>query len=89
MVLRRFSNVTALDARRSGYDQSVFLDHGHLDRLGASTLSVDVSDAIKRATTTAGGARQVRLPRFRHVPIAVTVEELQQSMALVRLPVET
>ena len=39
----KFANLTVLDARSSGYDDSVHLDHIHLDRIGAGILSGDVS----------------------------------------------
>ena len=55
--LDRYANLVVLDAQRSGYGASVFLDPAHLDRLGACTLSADVGDLLRaRAGSEPGGA---------------------------------
>ena len=45
--LDRYPNLVVLDAQRSGYGASVFLDPAHLDRQGACTLSADVGDLLR------------------------------------------
>ena len=84
-VLHRYPNVTLVDARKSGYDHTVFVDPVHLDRDGATTLSLDVADAL--ASILAGGTssrtanRRVELPHYRKVDSAVVLEDVGQSEA--------
>ena len=58
--LARFPGVVVLDARRSGYDDSVHVDHIHLDRDGARILSADIADAL--AARPGAADRWVDLP---------------------------
>ena len=44
--LGRFPGVVVLDARGSGYGDSVHVDHIHLDRVGAAVLSADLADVV-------------------------------------------
>jgi len=46
--LTRFPGLVVLDARTSGYDDSVHVDHIHLDRVGASVLSGDIATVLAR-----------------------------------------
>ena len=46
--LERFPNVVVLDARGSGYDNSVHIDHLHLDRVGATVLSEAIAAIVER-----------------------------------------
>ncbi len=46
--LSQYPNVVVLDARQSGYDDSVHIDHIHLDRIGATALSVAIGTVIDR-----------------------------------------
>ena len=63
--LARFPNVVVLDARGSGYDNSVHIDHLHLDRVGATAFSEDVATIVEerlRSAQIAGG--WVQLPNY-------------------------
>ena len=45
--LAHYPGLVVLDARTSGYDDSVHIDHIHLDRVGASVLSGDIATVLK------------------------------------------
>jgi len=64
-MIGRHRNVVVLDARGSGYDDSVHIDHIHLDRRGASVLSGDLAailaDRLERSTI---GPSWVEMPRY-------------------------
>ena len=45
----RYDNLAVLDGRRAGFGRDVFVDGVHLDRDGATALSVGVADALKGA----------------------------------------
>jgi len=61
----KFANLIVLDARSSGYDDSVHVDHIHLDQVGASVLSGDVAtvlmDRLRNGQTP---SRWVTLPSY-------------------------
>ena len=44
----RFPGVVVLDARASGYDNSVHIDHLHLDRIGATAFSEAIATIVER-----------------------------------------
>ena len=50
-VQAQFRNVVVIDARFSRYDHTVHVDPIHLDRQGASVLSVEVGDILNRLST--------------------------------------
>jgi hypothetical protein len=77
--LDEFSNLVVLDARHSGYGQSVFTDAAHLDRDGACTLSADVGDAL-RASSRVASRHWVELPACGTRPTDAVVEDLAQSI---------
>lgn len=45
-IIARHPTVEVLDARRSGYDESVHIDLLHLDQIGAKVFSNDVADVL-------------------------------------------
>jgi hypothetical protein len=62
----RFPGVTVLDARRSGYDPSVFWDGTvHLDDLGARALSADVAALLSQSFAGEPLPAWVKLPAYR------------------------
>ena len=63
-ILARHPDTVVLDARASGYDDSVHVDHLHLDRRGASVLSADVAAILAEglASRSPGRPRRVALP---------------------------
>lgn len=69
-----FPDVTLVDARRAGYDASVFVDAVHLDRDGASTLTADLADVIR-----SDQRGSIALPAYQPRSIAAPVEDLEQS----------
>lgn len=74
-----FPLLTLVDARRAGYDASVFVDAVHLDRDGATTLTADLADVIR------GGERGVvSLPSYRPRAVGTPVEDLEQSTLAMR-----
>ena len=63
-ALRRFPNVTVLDARASGYDDAVHIDLIHLDHRGAAVLSGDVARAMTDRLGGRSDDRWVDLPAY-------------------------
>ena len=78
-IVREFTghpNLVVLDARRSGYNASVFTDASHLDLEGSATLSNDVADVLLRA---ADSPNWVFLPPFRKTSIDVSIETVDET----------
>jgi len=64
-VLAGHPHVVVLDARDSGYDDSVHRDHIHLDRRGAAVLTADVGSIVAdRLAARSAGPRWVELPAY-------------------------
>ena len=78
-VLAKYPNVTVVDARQSTYPSEVFVDHGHLDRVGANTFSQDVGNVIKASSDE----RWVKLPAFRMLPEQPPLEDFRESETVV------
>jgi hypothetical protein len=79
-VQARHPGITVIDARRSGYPESVLGDSIHLSEAGAAVFTADLADAIAR--TSNGGSNEpkwVKLPRFRDRPITFRHENLAES----------
>ncbi len=86
----RHPEVTILDARRSGYDRSVFFDPVHLDVRGAVALSTSVADRLVGSVEgPASGPRWVALPRPDTMPPGPLPEDLEQSKMALRAAVES
>ncbi len=61
----RHRSVVVVDARHSGYDDSVHIDHMHLDRRGAKILTADLAALLAdRLGAGAGQPAWVDLPPF-------------------------
>ena len=64
-ALQRHPDVVVLDARRSGYDASVYIDAIHLDKRGAKVVTNDLAtllaDRLRRPSLA---SRWVELPAF-------------------------
>ncbi|MBX6312140.1 MAG: hypothetical protein IRY99_04360 [Isosphaeraceae bacterium] len=73
--LPRHPNLVVLDARRSGYGPSVFLDPIHLDGRGGIALSLAVADAIARP----GPGRWIKLPAYQDPSLDRPFEDIEQS----------
>jgi len=58
----RYPNLTALDARHSGYPASAFHDITHLDRRGAGVLTRDLAGVIR--SRNPGDGRYLAMPKF-------------------------
>lgn len=85
-VQQRYPEVVVLDARDRGYDQAVFSDLAHLDREGASVLSLDVGAALAQALSQPPLSRSwVLLPTHRTLPRAGEVEDLHESRVALRV----
>ncbi|MFO0910741.1 MAG: hypothetical protein U0794_20740 [Isosphaeraceae bacterium] len=85
-VMQRYSNVYVLDARQSGYPARVFVDPVHLDRNGATVLSLAIADALQaivadRQSTSPSGKRWIALAPFQSAPTALVLEDMEQSRA--------
>jgi hypothetical protein len=80
-VIADYPNVTVVDARRSNYDPTVFIDSSHFDRQGACDFSEDVATAV---ATHLGSrdhhrSRWVDLPQYRPHPQPPTIQDLKES----------
>ena len=70
--LERFPGVVVLDARGSGYDNSVHVDHIHLDRVGAAAFSAEIATLIEgRLQGDRIGGSWVELPTYSAQPEAL------------------
>jgi hypothetical protein len=76
----QFPNVSVIDARHAGYQDSVFVDPVHLDRDGAVALSGAVADVLQDALSHAEPVpRWVELPAYRDRRITLRLEDVDQS----------
>ncbi len=74
----KYPHLTVLDARRSNYDHTRFVDPVHLNGKGGVALSTEVADII-----TSGRTEWVWLPRFRPHESPVALEDVDQSRVAV------
>ena len=72
----RHPGVTVVDARHSGYDNSTFADHNHLNGRGAIALSRDLGAIL---LDLGSRPRWVELPRFLDRSGSYPVEDVDQS----------
>jgi hypothetical protein len=85
-ALGRFANLTVIDARRSGYEHSVFVDPVHLDRTGAAALTAGVADVLKTALAPgASTPRWVLLPAYHEPTAGMGLEDVEQSKSALKL----
>jgi hypothetical protein len=79
-VMRRFPNVTILDGRHAAYAPSLFIDPTHLNGRGASALSLDVANVLRRdRAQPALQSRWLDLPRYRKRPFETPLEDVEQT----------
>jgi hypothetical protein len=82
----QFPNLSVIDARHAGYQNTVFVDPVHLDRDGAVALSADVAEVLRRSLIHSEPvARWVELPAYRDRPIALAREDVNQSRERLKL----
>jgi hypothetical protein len=85
-MLAQFPNLVVIDARHTGYQNSVFVDPVHLDRDGAAALSGDLADVLQNALSHAEPVpRWVELPAYREQPVALRLEDVDQSRTALRV----
>jgi hypothetical protein len=73
-IASQHPGLVVLDARRSGYDHTRFVDPIHLTGKGGLALSAEVADAI-----VARREAWVDLPPYRDHPLAMPLEDVEQS----------
>ncbi len=79
-VQDRHPNLVVLDARQSGYDQSLYIDPIHLDRQGASALSADLAAILNDSRSkNISPPRWVNMPFYHPRPDTELIEDLEQS----------
>ena len=76
------AGLTILDGRRGGYDDGHFADAIHLNRRGASALSLAIADALDATRTP--GARIARVPFREPGPDLRGVEDLRETRTAMR-----
>ena len=85
---RRYPGLRVLDARRSGFDLSDFTDAVHLDRDGATALTLAVAEAVRPTldapTPKRPSLRWVALTPSRDPAPRLALEDLDQSGAKVQ-----
>jgi len=85
----RYPGLVVLEALRSGYDNSVFVDSVHLDRNGSLALSADVAEAIARNLELPRPAQTPRsdlwhtLVHYKPLPEPLPLEDFARSAAIV------
>jgi hypothetical protein len=83
----RHPGLTVLDGRRSGYGPSLhFMDPLHLNHVGASAFTDDVSATLARALEGRPVPRWVNLPPYRARPETMEVEDLGESALAITNP---
>jgi hypothetical protein len=75
-MLAKHPSLTILDGRHSGYDDSTFADHTHLNGRGAIAMSRDLATIVG---TPGGRTRWVDLPQFSDRPGIFPIEDVDQS----------
>lgn len=85
-IARENPNVVVLDARRSGFPDSVFHDLTHLFGQGAVALSAGTADAVRARLSNPPKEhdRWAYLPPYRPIRTMVPVEDLEDSRKVVR-----
>jgi hypothetical protein len=85
----RHPNLIVVDARTLGFDHSLFVDPVHLDRYGATALTLELADVLRvvldeRLSAHQGLGRWVALPPYRRTDERVVLEDLDQSKAAIQ-----
>jgi hypothetical protein len=85
-ALERFTNLTVIDARHSGFAPTVFVDPVHLDRQGAAALTVGLADVLRTALVQRDSTqRWLLLPPFREPTVTEELEDVGQSRSALQL----
>ena len=80
----RYPTLNVLDARKSNYEPSAFIDTHHLAYEGATTFSADIGELIRQRLDRPGTTdRWVALPAFRWRATAVKHEKLEESRIVI------
>ena len=81
-IQAEFPEVVVLDGRRAGFEDALFFDPIHLDREGATVLSVAIAEAIRPHLSGGPAPRTIALARpGGPEPIGSALEDLGQSGA--------
>lgn len=84
-IQEEYPGLVVLDGRHANFIDTVFKDEVHLDRQGATTLSVEVGEALARSLADSGrGRRWIDLPAYRERSIDVPTEDLVESVLAIR-----
>lgn len=79
---RHYPDLFVVDARRSGYGHSLFVDAVHLDRQGATVLSQDVAELLRPIIEGAmPTSRWSVVPTYREPARMIALEDVDQSGA--------
>jgi hypothetical protein len=87
-VQYRYSDVRVVDARRAGFDNTLFVDPVHLDRDGATAFTLGVAEILRPFLARPfhkerARARWVTLPPSRGMTVAIALEDVEQSKAAI------
>jgi hypothetical protein len=85
----RFPNLIVIDGRSLAFDHSLFVDPVHLDRRGATALTMELADVLRivleeRPSAREGLGRWVALSSDRRAEERVALEDLDQSEAAIQ-----
>jgi hypothetical protein len=75
-IQAKHPGLTVVDGRHSGYDDSTFADHTHLNGRGSIAMSRDLAEILRGPESR---PRWVDLPRFSDRPGTFPVEDVDQS----------
>lgn len=84
-VQAAFPSVTIIDGRGSGYASSVYIDSVHLDRRGAALLSHDLASLLETTLNDPARPHWLHLANFQDRPVDVSLEDVNQSRAALKL----
>ena len=81
----QYPRLVVIDGEGSGYPADVFRDVTHLHRKGAAILTSEVAEVLAAALEDAErGPRVVALPPYRERPEPMPLEDLDESLRVVR-----
>jgi hypothetical protein len=75
----RYPELEVIDGRTSRYPSEVFVDGVHLDRVGATALSIGVGRVLRERLSRVDHQHWIRLPDFQKETTDVPVEDVAQS----------
>jgi hypothetical protein len=84
-VRSKYPNVLVVDARKSRFPDDAFIDMVHLNWRGASVLSADLAEVMRRHPNGPEGDRTwVELPPFGPRPVTTPLEDLDRSRVVLK-----